>query len=151
MDKSCEMPLSSPPDDEVRSILEEARTIAVVGLSDRPDRPSHGVAVYLQSVGYRVIPINPKLEEALGEKAYPSLSALPEPVDIVDIFRAPEAIPGIVDEAIALGAKAIWMQEGLAHNAAADKARAAGLKVVMNRCAYKEHRRLGLRRTEEER
>ena len=144
MDESCELPLRSAPDEEVREILKGARVIAVVGLSDKPHRDSYRVASYLQSVGYRIIPVNPSIAESLGEKAYPSLGEVPGPVDLVEIFRRPDAVPGIVEGAIAIGAKAIWMQEGIAHAAAAEKARAAGLKVVMNRCAFKEHRRLAI-------
>jgi predicted CoA-binding protein len=139
MSSACEFPRRNATSAEVREILETARVIAVVGLSDNPSRPSHGVAAYLQRHGYRVIPVNPKLTEVLGEKAYPTLSAVPEPVDVVDIFRKPEAVPAIVEEAISRGAKVIWMQEGIVHNAAADRARAAGLRVVMNKCMLKEH------------
>jgi predicted CoA-binding protein len=116
--------------------------IAVVGLSDKPDRPSHGVAAYMQSAGYRIIPVNPAVKEVLGEKSYSSLKEIPENVDLVDVFRKPEAVPEIVEDAIAIGAKAVWMQEGVVHNAAADRARAAGLQVVMDRCILKEHRRI---------
>ena len=141
MNSACEMPVTNATTDEIREILATAHTIAVVGLSDNPERSSHHVAAYLQAQGYRIIPVNPKLPAVLGERAYPSLSAVPEPVDIVDIFRQPEAIPGIVAEAIARRVKVVWMQEGLALNAAADQARAAGLKVVMNKCLLKEHRK----------
>ena len=146
MSSVCEMPLTNATTNEIREILATAHTIAVVGLSDNPERSSHQVAAYLQAQGYRIIPVNPKLTAGLGERAYPSLSAVPEPVDIVDIFRQPEAIPGIVAEAIARRAKVVWMQEGLAHNAAADQARAAGLQVVMNKCLLKEHRKLQVSR-----
>jgi len=139
MSSACEFPRQNATSAEVRDILATARTIAVVGLSDKPARPSYGVAAYLQRHGYRIIPVNPKLTEVLGEKAFPSLSAVPEPVDVVDIFRKPEAVPEIVEEAIAKGAKVIWMQEGIVHNAAAERARAAGLRVVMNKCMLKEH------------
>lgn len=139
MTHACEFPRQNATSAEVREILETARTIAVVGLSDKPSRPSHGVAAYLQRQGYRIVPVNPKLTEVLGERAYPSLADVPEPVDVVDIFRAPDAVPGIVEEAIAKGARVIWMQEGIVHNAAADRARAAGLRVVMNKCLLKEH------------
>jgi len=142
MNDSCEMPLQNATSDEVRQILLAYRTIAVVGLSDKPERNSHRVAAYLQSQGYRIIPVNPNITATLGERAFPSLAAVPEPVDIVDIFRQPDAILGIVNEAIAKGARVIWMQEGLAHNAAAEEARAAGLQVVMNKCLLKEHRKL---------
>ena len=128
--------------DEIGEVLKRAKTIAVVGLSSSPLRPSYGVAAYLQTHGYRIIPVNPNIKGALGEKAYASLADVPEKIDIVDIFRRPEAIPEIVGQAIGIGARAVWMQEGLAHNAAATKARAAGLRVVMSRCIMKEHRAL---------
>jgi hypothetical protein len=136
------MPLNNASPEAVRRILASARTVAVIGLSDKPNRDSHHVAAYLQAHGYRIIPVNPNVSTVLGEKAYPSLRDVPEPVDIVDIFRQPGAVPEIVDEAIARRAQVIWMQEGIAHNAAADKARAAGLQVVMNKCMLKEHRNL---------
>lgn len=126
----------------VRDQLRRARTIAVVGLSNRRWRPSYGVSEYMQSVGYRIIPVNPAETEVLGEKAYASLDEIPEPVDIVDIFRRPEYVPAIVDAAIRIGAKCVWMQEGVIHEEAAAKARAAGLEVVMDRCILKEHRRM---------
>lgn len=122
--------------------LRAAKTIAVVGLSGRPYRPSHGVAEYLQRAGYRVIPVNPLETEVLGEKSYPNLSSVPLPVDIVDVFRRSEYVPEIVEEAIRIGAKMVWMQEGVVHEAAARRAQGAGLKVVMDRCILKEHRRL---------
>ena len=128
----------------VAEILGSAHTIAVVGLSPKRFRPSYGVAEYLQRAGYRIIPINPGVAEVLGEKAYPSLDAVPGPVDIVDIFRRPEHVPAIVEAAIRKGAKAIWMQEGVVHEDAARRAESAGLAVVMDRCILKEHRRLGL-------
>ena len=129
----------------VADILGSARTIAVVGLSARLSRPSHGVAEYLQRAGYRIIPVNPNIAEVLGEKSYPSLDAVPEPVDIVDIFRRAEHVPEIVASAIRKGAKAIWMQEGVMHEEAARRAESAGLAVVMDRCILKDHRRLGLK------
>lgn len=122
--------------------LRGAKTIAVVGLSGRRYRPSHGVAEYLQRAGYRVIPVNPLETEVLGEKSYPNLSSVPLPVDIVDVFRRSEYVPEIVEEAILIGAKMVWMQEGVVHEQAARRAQAAGLKVVMDRCILKEHRRL---------
>jgi predicted CoA-binding protein len=128
--------------EQVERILRESQTIAVVGLSGDPERPSHSVARYLQSHGYRVIPVNPGLSQVLSEKAYPDLLSIPEPVDAVDIFRRSEAVPPIADQAIQIGAKAIWMQEGVRHEAAAEKARAAGLLVIMDRCMMKESRRL---------
>ena len=122
--------------------LRGAKTITVVGLSGRRFRPSHGVAEYLQRAGYRVIPVNPHETEVLGEEAYPDLASVPLPVDIVDIFRRSEHVPEIVEEAIRIGAKMVWMQEGVIHEDAAQAALAAGLEVVMDRCILKEHRRL---------
>jgi hypothetical protein len=129
----------------IADILGAARTIAVVGLSAKRFRPSHGVAEYLQRVGYRIIPVNPNITEVLGEKSYASLDAVPEPVDIVDVFRRSEHVPEIVEAAIRKGAKTIWMQEGVVHEDAARRAEAAGLAVIMDRCILKEHRRLGLK------
>jgi predicted CoA-binding protein len=129
-------------DDGLRELLKAARTIAVVGLSNDPAKASHGVARYLKERGYRILPVNPGAQEVLGEKAYPDLSALPEPVDIVDIFRPSAAVPPIVEDAIRIGAKAVWMQEGIAHEQAARQAETAGLIVVQNRCLMKEHFRL---------
>ena len=131
----------------VAEILGSARTIAVVGLSARRFRPSYGVAVYMQRAGYRIIPVNPNIAEVLGEKSYASLDAVPEPVDIVDIFRRPEHVPEIVEAAIRKGAKTIWMQEGVVHEDAARRAESAGLTVVMDRCILKDHRRLSLNRS----
>jgi predicted CoA-binding protein len=125
---------------ETREILAGAKVIAVVGLSDKPDRDSYGVAAYLQRAGYRIVPVNPGVREVLGETSYPDLRDIPFDVDIVDIFRKPEAVPEIVDAAIEIGAKAVWMQLGVVHEAAAAKARAAGLQVVMDRCIAVEHR-----------
>jgi predicted CoA-binding protein len=143
MNEGCEMPSSNAGPAEVRDILQNSRVIAVVGLSDKPDRDSYRVAAYLQQHGYRVIPVNPAVPEVLGEKSYARLEDLPEPPDVVDIFRKPEAVPEIVASAIAIGAKVVWMQDGIVHNEAAARARAAGLKVVMNQCMLREHRRLG--------
>jgi predicted CoA-binding protein len=123
-------------------ILSSSRTIAVVGLSPKPNRPSYRVASYLKEQGYRIIPVNPKATEMLGEICYPDLSSIPEPVDVVDIFRRPEEVPGIVEETIKIGAKAVWMQEGVINEEAAARAKQAGLKVVMDRCMYKEHTRM---------
>ena len=123
-------------------LLKNAKTIAVVGLSNHRWRPSYGVSEYMQSAGYRIIPVNPVETEVLGEKAYSSLDAIPEPVDIVDIFRRSEFVPDIVDAAIRIHAKCVWMQEGVIHEEAAAKARAAGLEVVMDRCILKEHRKM---------
>jgi hypothetical protein len=142
-DAICELPGHNASSEEIRRLLSSARTIAVVGLSGNPARDSHRVAAYLQEHGYRVIPVNPTVDEVLGEKAYPDLASVPVPIDIVDVFRKPRAIAGIVDDAIAVKAKAIWMQLGLADNTAAEKARAAGLVVVMNKCIMVQHRHLG--------
>ncbi len=138
----CELPLSNATPDEIRDLLRSVHTVAVVGLSEKPDRDSYRVAAYLQQAGYRIIPVNPVVKEVLGEKSYAALGDIPEKIDLVNIFRKPEAVPEIVDAAIAVGAKAVWMQEGVVHNAAADKARAAGLVVVMDRCTLKEHARM---------
>ena len=125
--------------DDIGELLRSARTIAVVGLSDSPMRTSYGVSKYMQSQGYRIIPINPQISGSLGEKAYASLSEVPEKVDLVNVFRRPEHVPEVVDEAIRLKLPAIWLQEGVVHEAAAKKARKAGIFVVMDRCIYKEH------------
>ena len=126
----------------IGEILSSAHSIAVVGLSSKRYRPSYGVAEYMQRAGYRIIPVNPFEDAVLGEKAYASLDEVSERIDIVDIFRRSEFVPEIVEAAIRLGARAIWMQEGVIHEEAAAKARAAGLEVVMDRCILKEHRRV---------
>ena len=133
-------------EDRVLQLLKTAKTIAVVGLSDKKSRPSYGVSAYLQSKGYRVVPIHPKASEVLGEKVYPSLSeaAKKEKIDIVDVFRRPDAVPAIVDEILALELPALWLQETVVHEEAAEKARQAGVTVVMDKCILKEHRRYGL-------
>ena len=125
-------------------ILKTYRKVAVVGLSPKPDRPSHRVASYLKGQGYRIIPVNTYAKEILGETCYPHLSSIPEAVDVVDIFRRPEAVLPIVEEAIKIGAKAVWMQEGVINEEAASLAKRAGLLVVMDRCMLKEHRKLRL-------
>ena len=122
-------------------ILERYRRIAMVGLSSNPFRPSHFAAIYLLSEGYDVVPVNPREKEVLGRKSYPSVSAVPDPVEVVDIFREPAALPAIVEEAIARNAKVIWMQLGVIHEGAAERARQAGLEVVMDRCMKIEHAR----------
>jgi uncharacterized protein len=124
---------------EITNILDNHRVVAVVGLSADPDRPSYQVAHYLQGHGYRIVPVNPACREILGEKCYATLRDIPFPVEVVDIFRKVEAIPGIVDESIAAGAKVVWMQQGLEEPASAHKARQAGLSVVMDRCMKIEH------------
>lgn len=130
----------------VAEILESARTIAVVGVSSKRFRPSHGVAEYMQRAGYRIIPVNPEETEVLGEKAWPDLDSVPEHVDIVNIFRRPEFVPDLVEAAIRIGARVVWMQEGVIHEEAARRAEAAGLTVIMDRCILKEHRRLAFAR-----
>ena len=126
----------------IPELLRTSRTVAVVGLSNSRIRPAYGVSEYMQSVGYRIIPVNPKVESALGEKAYKQLEDIPEKVDIVNIFRRSEFVGPIVDSAIRIGAKAVWMQEGVVDEAAAQRAREAGLTVVMDRCILKDHRRM---------
>ena len=126
----------------IAEILRDARVIAVVGLSSNEFRPSHGVAAYMQSAGYRIIPVNPNETEVLGEKAYARLEDISEKIDIVNIFRRPQFVRGVVESAIRIGAKAVWMQEGVVDEEAAELARGAGLDVVMDRCILKEHRRL---------
>jgi predicted CoA-binding protein len=123
----------------IADALNTAKNIAVVGLSSSPLRPSHGVAAYMQSQGYRILPVNPEISEALGEKAYRSLTEITEKIDIVDIFRRSEFVPEVVDEAIKLRVPVIWMQEGVVHEAAAEKARKAGIFVVMDKCILKAH------------
>ena len=129
-------------DQEIVALLSSAKTIAVVGLSDNPDRSSFGIARFLQNKGYRIIPVNPVVESVLGEKSYASLADIPEKVDIVDVFRRSEFVPEIAGQAIAIGAKALWMQLGIVNEEAAQKARDAGLTVVMDHCIGVEHRRL---------
>lgn len=131
-----------PMERNVADILRKSRTVAVVGISDKEERDSHKVARYLKAHGYRIIPVNPKLTEVLGEICYPDLRSVPEHIDVVDIFRSIEAIPGIVEEAVAVGANVVWMQLGLQHEDAARKARDAGLSVVMNKCIKIEHSQL---------
>src|SRR3954452_18275807 len=127
---------------QIADILRQSRTIAVIGLSGKRFRPSYGVAEYMQRAGYRIIPVNPQESQVLGETCYPDLDAVPDAVDIVDIFRRSEFVPEIVEAAIRKGAKTIWMQEGVIHERAAERAEAAGLAVVMDRCILKDHRRL---------
>ena len=127
--------------DAVTELLKRAKTIAVVGLSANPMRASHGVSAYMQSHGYRIIPVNPRIASALGEKAYASLLEVPEKIEIVNIFRRPEFVEEVVDQAIQLKVPAIWMQEDVIHEKAAEQARQAGIFVVMDRCILKEHRK----------
>jgi predicted CoA-binding protein len=131
-------------DSQIKKILEEAKTIAVVGLASSPLRPSYGVSAYMQQQGYRIIPVNPTISEALGEKAYATLRDIPKDIkiDIVDVFRRPDAVPDIVDEVIELKLPVLWLQETVVHEEAAEKARKAGVFVVMDECILKDHRRL---------
>ncbi len=124
-------------------ILAETRTVAVVGISDKTDRPSHAVARYLKEHGYRIVPVNPALKEVLGEKAFPSLSEVPVPIDLVDVFRKPADVPPVADEAIRAGARFFWMQEGIANEEARERLERAGIPVVMDRCVMKEIARRG--------
>ncbi len=129
--------------EQIKNVLQRSKTIAVVGLSSNPMRASYGVSAYMQEQGYRIIPVNPQEEFVLGEKAYASLLDVPEKVDIVNVFRRPEFVPEVVDQAIQMKAPAIWMQEDVIHEQAAEKARQAGVFVVMDKCILKEHRKIG--------
>ena len=129
-------------DQMMKEILLSAKTVASVGLSSNQQKESFGIASYLKEQGYRIIPVNPTANEILGEKAYPDLSSIPEKVDVVQVFRKPEDVPPVVEEAIKIGAKVVWMQEGITHEEAAQKAREAGLQVVMDACMRGTHRRL---------
>ena len=129
---------TNPSHDEIRALLKSVRTIAVVGLSDNPARPSYGVASAMKGLGYRIIPVRPAQTEVLGEKAYAQLTDLPEVPDLVDVFRNPDAVEGIVDQCIAIGAKRLWLQEGVINEPAALRARAAGITVIMDRCVWKD-------------
>lgn len=131
---------SSPESDPIAELLKRSKRIAVVGLSCNPMRASHGVSAYMQAQGYRIIPVNPQIEECLGEKSYASILDVPEKIDIVNIFRRPEFVEEVVDQAIQLKVPAIWMQEDVIHERAAEKARQAGVFVVMDRCILKDHR-----------
>ena len=131
--------MPSPTADPISDLLKRARVIAVVGLSNSPLRPSHGVSAYMQTHGYRIIPVNPNIDEALGERSYPSLLDVPAPVDIVNIFRRPQFVEEVVEQAIQRKVPAIWMQEDVIHERAAEKANKVGIFVVMDRCILKEH------------
>ncbi len=126
----------------IAEILKTTRTIAVVGLSSKPMRPSNGVSAYMQRAGYRIIPVNPNEQQVLGEKSYARLEDVPEKIDCVNVFRRPQFVPAIVESAIRIGAKSLWLQEGVIHADAAERARQAGLSVVMDKCILKEHRKL---------
>ncbi|MDR3427024.1 MULTISPECIES: CoA-binding protein [Silvimonas] len=134
----------NPSDDEIRDLLKRVKRIAVVGLSPKPDRPSFGVSQIMQRAGYQIVPVRPLVTEVLGEQAYPDLAHVPGPVDLVNVFRRAEEIDAIVDEAIAIGAPAIWIQLGIVNNEAAQKAKDAGLVVVMDKCIKIEYMRLCL-------
>jgi len=131
-----------PDDKELKKLFEDTKTIAVVGLSDKESRASNRVAAYLKSKGYKIVPVNPGAEEILGEKSYPDLKSIPDPVDVVDVFRRPEFVPEVADAAVEIGAKVLWLQQGITHEEAAKKARAAGLMVIQDACMYQEHSRL---------
>ena len=135
------MNFQNPTPEEIKALLQRVKTIAVVGLSPKPDRPSFSVSQAMQRFGYRIVPVRPALDSALGEKAYAKLADIPFPVDLVNVFRESAAIPGVVEEALAINAPAIWIQEGIVHDETAEKARAAGLTVVMDRCIYKDYMR----------
>ncbi|MBD3813477.1 MAG: CoA-binding protein [Betaproteobacteria bacterium] len=136
------MNFANPDDASLRTLLDRVRTIAVVGLSPQPARPSYRVAQAMQRYGYRIVPVRPLVEEVLGEKAYARLADIPFAVDLVDVFRAAEHVPAIVEQCLALHLPAIWIQEGIVHDAAALRAQAGGMNVVMDRCLFKEYVRL---------
>ena len=136
--------MNNDQDQLMSEILTSARTIASVGVSSNPEKESHQVVWYLKEAGYRIIPVNPTATEILDEKVYPELSAIPDKVDVVQVFRKPEDVPPVVEEAIRIGAKAVWMQEGIVNEEAARKAREAGLQVVMDACMRATHRRLNI-------
>ena len=138
------MAFTNPSDDDLRRLLTDTRTIALVGASSKPDRPSHGIMRKLLSVGYHVIPVTPRESEVLGQRAYATLGEIPEPVDLVDVFRRAEDTPPIAAEAVRIGAKALWLQQGIASEEAAAVARAGGLVVVMDLCIAVMHRVLGV-------
>ena len=140
-EETCELPAFRVSDEEARKVMERYKTVAVVGLSSNPEKPSHFVPKYLKEHGYTIIPVNPTAKgEILGEKVYAGLKDVPQKVEVVDIFRPPKDVPPIVEEAIAIGAKVVWMQEGIVNNAAAERAKAAGLTVIMDKCMMKVHR-----------
>jgi len=142
LNTTCEFPETNISDPEIKEILSTYKTIAVVGISDKTDRDSYKVARYLQDNGYKIIPINPRAEEVLGQKSYPNLKEVPDKIGIVNIFRKPEAVGPIVEEATKIGAKVIWMQLGIVNNEAARQAKAQGLKVVQNKCIKVEHNKV---------
>jgi predicted CoA-binding protein len=139
---NCELPDYNPPSDEIMEILRKCRTIAVVGLSPKESRDSNRVAKYLMDQGYEVVPVNPGQREILGKPCFRTLGDIPFPIDMADLFLNPARVPPVVDQAIEIGVHAIWMQEGVAHNESAQKARKAGIPVVMNKCIKKEHMKM---------
>lgn len=136
------MPFSNPSLDEIKTLLKSSKTIAVVGLSPKPSRPSHGVSKAMQGFGYRIIPVRPAVEEVLGEPAYPDLQSLDFLPDLVNVFRAPEHVGPIVDDCMALGVKAIWLQDGVINEEAAIRAQQQGITVIMDRCIYRDYMQL---------
>lgn len=136
------MPFNNPPLEEIKALLQQTKTIAVVGLSPKSERPSHGVSRAMQGFGYRIIPVRPAVEEVLGEKAWPDLYALPNTPDLVNVFRAPEHVGPIIDACVELGIKAVWLQDGVINEEAALNAQQAGMTVVMDRCVYRDYMQL---------
>ncbi len=140
--RQTDMAFTNPPPEQIRVLLTQVHSVAVVGLSPQPARPSFNVAKALQSFGYRIIPVRPLIAEVLGEKAYPDLESLPEVPDIVEVFRASEHVPAIVNSCIQLGIKNLWLQDGVVNEEAALRAQQAGITVVMDRCMYRDHAQL---------
>jgi predicted CoA-binding protein len=136
------MSFINPELDEIKALLQRVKTIAVVGFSPKPGRPSHGVARRMQEFGYRIIPVRPGISVGLGERAYPDLASVPDAIDIANVFRSGEYVPAILDQCLRLGIRNIWMQEGAEHEASAERARAAGMTVVMGRCIMRDYNRL---------
>ena len=138
------MPFTNPGPEEIKALLQRVKNIAVVGFSPKPGRPSHGIARQMQGFGYRIIPVRPGISEGLGETAYPDLASVPGPIDLVNVIRSGKYIAGVVDQCLRLGIKNIWMQEGAEHEASAERARAAGMTVVMGRCIMRDYARFCL-------
>lgn len=138
------MSFANPEPEQIRALLRSVKTIAVVGFSPKPGRASHGVARQMQQFGFRIIPVRPGISEGLGEKAYPNLEAVPEPIDLANVFRSGKYVPEVVDQCLRAGIRSLWMQEGAEHEESAQRARAAGMTVVMGRCIMRDYRRLCL-------
>lgn len=138
------MPFTNPEPEEIKALLQRVKTIAVVGFSPKPGRPSHNIARQMQGFGFRIIPVRPGIGEGLGERAYPDLASVREPIDLVNVFRSGKYIPEVVEQCLRLGIKNIWLQEGAEHKASAERARAAGMSVVMGRCIMRDYARLCL-------